>query len=479
MQDQRTPVILVAAVLQGAALYALHRAVTADVWPATHPGWLLACYSLAVLAPLTLQMLVEHASLPRLLPYVAAIGAAAAYFGWHHGHYVVASTAVEFDALTRTPSFGMQLAVLWLMSLPFLQCRLIAGHWDARLRAAVHVRLAQRAAARGRRAVHRHLLAAALPLAEALRHGRHRLLQGAVPRAAVRLPGDVAHVRLRPAAHRIGGAPHEQRPRPAPQRAQVAGAGRRHPAGAVHARTGGQAAGTGAQRTEGHRCAVAPLAHCRDGAAAQRRVPRRQGRRAVSAAHRTVVPLRGAGHGGDSRHRTVRAAGAHPRIRLHRRARVGTSGRGCRPGLRSGICVRRFRSRALVRRHGARQRGGGDAAHCRDRHHAHAAAVTYRLAANSQFRIAHDPQRAFAQTTGYSRTDPMGYLRFESATMAGAASSSSHSCAMHRRPSASATRHAAAGPEGTLDGGTARRHRRPPHARHGVSARPRDRARVA
>ena len=58
------PTILVAAVLQGWVLYALHWALENKAWPATDSGWLYACYSLAVFVPLTAQFLASHARTP-------------------------------------------------------------------------------------------------------------------------------------------------------------------------------------------------------------------------------------------------------------------------------------------------------------------------------------------------------------------------------------------------------------------------------
>ncbi|HYK24748.1 MAG TPA: hypothetical protein VEV18_00700, partial [Steroidobacteraceae bacterium] len=123
------PAILIAAVVQGWALYGLHRAIVAHHWPATQLGWLLGLYALAVLAPATLQLLVEHVRKPALWALVSVIGGLAFYFGWHHGTAVadqpLESAASDFFAL------AFVLLVWWLHVLPFMQNRLVAGRWTA------------------------------------------------------------------------------------------------------------------------------------------------------------------------------------------------------------------------------------------------------------------------------------------------------------------------------------------------------------
>jgi hypothetical protein len=68
------PVILLASVVQGWALYGLHEAITAHHWPATDNAWLLALYAVAVFVPLTMQLLADHARRPSAWTMVALPG---------------------------------------------------------------------------------------------------------------------------------------------------------------------------------------------------------------------------------------------------------------------------------------------------------------------------------------------------------------------------------------------------------------------
>ena len=123
------PAILIAAVVQGWALYGLHQAIVAHHWPATHRGWLLGLYALTVLAPATLQLLVEHIRKPPLWVLVAVIGGLAFYFGWHYGTAVADQTVAPGTTPFDFFSLGFVLLVWWLLVLPFTQNRLVAGRW--------------------------------------------------------------------------------------------------------------------------------------------------------------------------------------------------------------------------------------------------------------------------------------------------------------------------------------------------------------
>jgi len=126
---QALPVILMAAVIQGWALYGLHHAIKAHHWPATDQPWLIGLYALAVFIPLSAQLLAEHARTAALWRLVAVLAAAYFYFGWHHGSSVASAGAEQF---THTPAYfsiALLLIILWLMALPFAQIRLVTGHW--------------------------------------------------------------------------------------------------------------------------------------------------------------------------------------------------------------------------------------------------------------------------------------------------------------------------------------------------------------
>jgi hypothetical protein len=123
------PLILLASVIQGWGLYALHHAITHHHWPATDPAWLIALYALVVIVPLTLQLLAPHARERVLWQFLAVLSAAYFYFGWHFGAHISSGpgdSAFQAEwAYPLTPLFG----VLWLMVLPFAQSRLTTGRW--------------------------------------------------------------------------------------------------------------------------------------------------------------------------------------------------------------------------------------------------------------------------------------------------------------------------------------------------------------
>ena len=119
------PVILMAAVIQGWALYGLHHAVKYHHWPATHQTWLMALCALAVFVPVTLQLLAQYARSAALWRLLAIFAAAYFYFGWHYGGAV---SFVGTDQIIGTREF-LLLIVLWLLALPFAQIRLARGHW--------------------------------------------------------------------------------------------------------------------------------------------------------------------------------------------------------------------------------------------------------------------------------------------------------------------------------------------------------------
>lgn len=122
------PLILLAAVVQGWALYALHLAIEHTHWPATDPAWLISLYILALFIPVTAQLLSEYAGNSFAWIAIACLGVAFFYFGWHQGRLLIPSGERNFDAGELFP-FAFVLLVLWLHALPFLQCRLRTGRW--------------------------------------------------------------------------------------------------------------------------------------------------------------------------------------------------------------------------------------------------------------------------------------------------------------------------------------------------------------
>lgn len=123
------PVVLIAAVVQGWALYALHLSLAGSRWPATQPGWLLALYAVAVFVPLTVQLLADHARQQWMWLIVSFMALLFAYFGWHHGAHVMSRDTEDFVSSGRWFPLAFVLGVLWLHMLPFVQCRLAGGKW--------------------------------------------------------------------------------------------------------------------------------------------------------------------------------------------------------------------------------------------------------------------------------------------------------------------------------------------------------------
>ena len=124
------PVILIAALVQGWALYGLHEAVMKMHWPATQPSWLVALYTLAVFLPLTVQMIAASVRTRAAAVILAVLGCALMFFGWFHGAQAGAASRLLDTA--DGPLFGIVLGVLWLMLLPFVQLRLVEGAWRPR-----------------------------------------------------------------------------------------------------------------------------------------------------------------------------------------------------------------------------------------------------------------------------------------------------------------------------------------------------------
>jgi hypothetical protein len=123
------PLILLAAVMQGWALYGLHLALKEHHWPATDQTWLSALYAVAVFIPITLELLADYARLPALWVMTVVLGAAYFYFGWHHGAVFSAPASTPIQGGGEYLSQGFLLTLLWLLVLPFAQGRLATGCW--------------------------------------------------------------------------------------------------------------------------------------------------------------------------------------------------------------------------------------------------------------------------------------------------------------------------------------------------------------
>lgn len=123
------PPILIAALIQGSSLYGLQRAIETHAWPATHMGWLLGLYGVALFSPVSFELLVDHRRRRAFWVLLALLTLVIFYFGWHHGSAVVDPHGNRFGASREFFALPFGVAVWWLHVLPFLQNRLSADHW--------------------------------------------------------------------------------------------------------------------------------------------------------------------------------------------------------------------------------------------------------------------------------------------------------------------------------------------------------------
>ncbi|MEO7774828.1 MAG: hypothetical protein ABIT36_03215 [Steroidobacteraceae bacterium] len=123
-------VVLIAAVLQGWALYALHIALRDDL---QITNWIVfpALYVLAVFTPLTLQLLAQYAQRPFM--WLLVLGLSAVFFAvaWHQSSLRLPGVGPSFPFNTLVPA-AAALTLLWLHALPFMQARLLRGRWRPR-----------------------------------------------------------------------------------------------------------------------------------------------------------------------------------------------------------------------------------------------------------------------------------------------------------------------------------------------------------
>jgi hypothetical protein len=130
-QETALPLILLAAVVQGWALYGLHHAIQYNHWPATDPAWLIPSYALALSIPVTVQLLADYARAPMLWRFVAVLAVAFFYFGWHFGAHISGAPAAYRNAEGYLP-LALLFSIVWLLVLPFVQSRLTTGQWMSR-----------------------------------------------------------------------------------------------------------------------------------------------------------------------------------------------------------------------------------------------------------------------------------------------------------------------------------------------------------
>jgi Domain of unknown function (DUF4153) len=123
------PLVLVVAVAQGWALYGLHLSLKNHYWPATNPAWLLALYTAAVYAPITIQFLIAHIQQRAAWAIMGALLALYFYLGWFHGISIVGADQARLGQYATAFPLALELVLLWLLVLPFVQIRLVTGRW--------------------------------------------------------------------------------------------------------------------------------------------------------------------------------------------------------------------------------------------------------------------------------------------------------------------------------------------------------------
>jgi hypothetical protein len=130
-QKTALPLILLAAVVQGWALYGLHHAIKYSHWPATNQAALIPSYALALFIPVTVQLFAEYARAGIFWRFVAILGAAFVYFGWHFGAHI-SGTPADYGAAEGYLPLALLSGIVWLLVLPFVQSRLTTGQWASR-----------------------------------------------------------------------------------------------------------------------------------------------------------------------------------------------------------------------------------------------------------------------------------------------------------------------------------------------------------
>lgn len=121
------------ALLQGAVLFGLHRAIESHSWPATVPELLAPAYLLASLLPATALLFLRQLHQRATAWMLGVLSLVLLGLGWHFGARVLPEN--PFGGLPRSDaavfSSLLPLLVLWLLALAFVRVRLEAGCWRA------------------------------------------------------------------------------------------------------------------------------------------------------------------------------------------------------------------------------------------------------------------------------------------------------------------------------------------------------------
>jgi hypothetical protein len=120
--------IVLIAVVQGWLLYGLHYAIEHKTWPWTDPSWLLALYAIAVLVPVTLEILFTRLRhwLPWALSGVIALLAIGLAL---YTHQVAGGGGVDSLHGASVCALYAALFIAWFIALPFVQTYARRGRW--------------------------------------------------------------------------------------------------------------------------------------------------------------------------------------------------------------------------------------------------------------------------------------------------------------------------------------------------------------
>ncbi len=124
---RRLPTIMICAVLQGAGLYVLHRAIQSRSWPATDLPWLLACYACLLFVPTTMELLAEHLRERATWGVVLLVAVLSGYFAWFHGARIADAPVRVFAERGAEFAIAFEFSLLWFVAMPFLQARILTG----------------------------------------------------------------------------------------------------------------------------------------------------------------------------------------------------------------------------------------------------------------------------------------------------------------------------------------------------------------
>src|SRR5580658_8940839 len=85
MERRALPIILLASVIQGWALYGLYLAIEQHHWPATRMQWLLGLYAVATFIPTSIQLIAAQLRSRAAVASLLILSALYFYFGWFEG----------------------------------------------------------------------------------------------------------------------------------------------------------------------------------------------------------------------------------------------------------------------------------------------------------------------------------------------------------------------------------------------------------